>query len=285
MINSKNILLTGGGGFIGSHVHNRLVELGCAVVTVSRSCSSDSRLSSLDLSKKSDVVKFIERTGPFDVIIHCAAIAHGERPPAGTTISEFNSTMVANLVHAFGDCQPHWIFTSSVSVYGHPRDEISNPIVLNPVALENYGQGKLYDELLLIKVCDTLDILRLTPTYDSQHLNDIKKRVFIPTTNIKLKIFPAPYYTFCHVKTAGDKILECLRSGQGKNLHQVGDLKSISQHDLVNRFNGISIVVPKQFFRLLNSVLPSNISGCSALKILLRKLGFNNVFEIGVKKL
>ena len=285
MINSKNILLTGGGGFIGSHTHNRLVELGYSVVAVSRSSSSDDSRISLDLSEKDDVANFIERTGPFDVIIHCAAIAHGERPPGGKTISEFNSIMVANLVYAFGDSQPHWIFMSSVSVYGQTRDEASIPIMLNPIAVENYGQGKLCDEGLLTKICNRLDILRLAPTYDLQHMNDIKKRVFIPKTNIKLKIWPSPYYTFCNVTIAGDKILECLRSSQGKNLHQVGDLKSISQHDLVKRFNGISIVVPKLFFRLLISVLPSRISGCSVIKILLKKLGFNNVYEIGVKKI
>ena len=285
MTNGKHILLTGGGGFIGSHVHSRLVKLGYAVVAVSRSFSSDGRVGSLDLSRKSDVANFIERTGPFDVIIHCAALAHGQRAPGGNTISDVNSTMVANLVHAFGDRQPHWIFMSSVSVYGQPRDEVSNPIVVNPVALENYGQGTLRDERLLMKACDTLDILRLAPTYDSQHMNDIKKRVFIPTTNIKIKISPSPYYTLCHVKTSGDKILECLRSGQGRNLHHVGDFKSISQHDLSNRFNGISIIVPKFLFMILNSILPSSLLGFSSLKIMLRKLGFNNVYEIDVKKL
>lgn len=285
MISSKNILLTGGGGFIGSHIHNRLVELGYLVVTVARSSSSDGSRISLDLSKKDDVANFIEKTAPFDVIIHCAAIAHGESVPGRKSISEYNSIMVANLVHAFGESQPHWIFMSSVSVYGQIQDEGLTPIVLNPIAVENYGQGKLYDERLLIKSCDRLDILRLAPTYDSQHMNDIKKRVFIPKTNIKLKICPTPYYTFCNVTIVGDHILECLRASPGKNLHQVGDLKSISQHDLVKRFNGISIVVPQLFFRLLISVLPSRITGCGVIKSLLKKLCFNNVYQIGVKKI
>ena len=79
------------------------------------------------------------------------------------TISEYNSIMVANLLYAFGNNQPHWIFMSSVSVYGQTIDEASNPIVLNPIAVENYGKGKLHDERLLTRICDRLDILRLAP--------------------------------------------------------------------------------------------------------------------------
>lgn len=285
VMNGKNILLTGGGGFIGANIRNCLIGMNCSVVTVSRSTSNSGHHVSLDLSKKKDVLKLIESKGPFDVVIHCAAIAHGDRPPGGKSISEFNSSMVTNLSNAFGDSQPHWIFMSSVSVYGKIQDDTPTPISIIPDAVDKYGQGKLDDELLLTKLCNRLDIFRLAPVYDSKHMNDIKKRVFIPKTNIKLIIRPSPYYTFCDVSIVGNKVLECLSYSSGKNLHQVGDLKPMNQHDLVKKFDGISIIVPKLIFRFLVLVLPSKIGVCNIFINLLKKLAFNNIYEVGIKKL
>lgn len=281
----KNILLTGGGGFIGENIYNHLIKQDYLVVSVSRSTSTNGDHVPLDLSKKKDVIKFIKSRGPFDVVIHCAAIAHGESPPGGKSISEFNSSMVRNLSTAFGVRQPHWIFMSSVSVYGEIYDDIQNPISIIPNAADKYGQGKLDDELLLIKLCSRLDILRLAPVYDSKHMNDIKKRVFLPKTNIKLIISPSPCYTFCDVNVIKNKVLECLGSSSGKNLHQVGDLKPIYQNDLVKRFDGISIIVPKFIFSFFVLILPSKIDVCSVIINLIKKLAFNNVYRVGSKRL
>ena len=67
---------------------------------------------------------------------------------------------------------------SSISVYGEVDLESSIPLTLVPKPADSYGVGKLRDEDLLISNCSHLSILRLTPVYDSQNLQDIKKKGF-----------------------------------------------------------------------------------------------------------
>ena len=280
---TKKILLTGANGFVGGHILNRLIKNNFDVLAVSRSYNVSDGFKPLDLTDKNSVSKFVESYGPFDTVVHCAALAHGEYPPNNESVSVFNSRMVYNLVSAFGKVQPSWIFMSSVSVYGETLDEKPISINLIPTPVENYGKGKLHDELLLTKVCNRLDILRLAPVYDAIHLADVKKRVFIPKTNIKIKICPAPYYTFCNVEVVGNKVLECLEKEQGRKIYQLGDSEPVSQHDIARKFSGRSLVVPKFLFKIIVKILSLKITAFEIPKLLVIKLGFNNIYKISEK--
>ncbi len=68
-LDSKKIVVTGGGGFLGRYVVEKLRDAGCADVFVPRS-------KDYDLTKAADIIKMMDAAGP-DVVIHLAAVVGG----------------------------------------------------------------------------------------------------------------------------------------------------------------------------------------------------------------
>lgn len=281
----KHVLVTGGSGFIGSAIVQSLLDIGHIVSLVSRNSNKSDRSFSLDLTNSVKVSDYIKKSKPIDVVIHCAAIAHGEEPPKSYTVAEFNSEMIKNLVDAFSEKQPHWIFLSSISVYGSSYCQIPIKMERLPLSSDSYGQGKLRDEHSLISNCSHLDILRLMPVYNSYENKDIKKRIFIPKTGIKLRILPPPKYNFCHINVVIEKVYVCLGQTPGLRLHQVGNLLPTSQDDLLKVFPGPSILIPQIFFKFILYLLPQKSGLFGKIRFMIKKLGLSNTYELGVREL
>ncbi len=66
---SKSVLVTGGGGFLGNYVVNRLRALGCATIIVPRR-------SEFDLRREGEIVRMFEEHRPH-LVIHLAAVVGG----------------------------------------------------------------------------------------------------------------------------------------------------------------------------------------------------------------
>jgi GDP-L-fucose synthase len=69
LLQDKAVLVTGGAGFLGSHVVERLRASGCRNISTFRS-------EEFDLREKEDVIRLLEKTRP-DVVIHLAAVVGG----------------------------------------------------------------------------------------------------------------------------------------------------------------------------------------------------------------
>ena len=67
----------------------------------------------------------------------------------------------------------------------------------------------------------------------------------------------------------------------GQRLTQVGDRQQISQKDLGEWFPGKAIPVPQFLFRAGVSLLTKKISVFKNISFMLKKLGLNNIYEIG----
>lgn len=141
-------LVTGGAGFIGSHVVDRLVQLGCQVRVVDN-------LSTGNMENLSDSAHAVEFVGAdicddavcrsvvrdVEIIFHLAAlpsVARSMEDPWATHESNVNATMELLLAAREGGVR-RIVFSSSSSVYGDtptlPKVESTEPLPRSPYAV------------------------------------------------------------------------------------------------------------------------------------------------------
>ncbi len=155
----KKVLVTGGSGFIGSHLTRRLVEEGAQVfVTVKYNSIIDNvRLVSVwdqiepleaDMRNTDSLAK-IGDVGP-ELVYHLAAYNHvGDSFSQVSEAFESNGSGTVNLMEAY-DGFDRFVYISTSEVYGYqekvPFRENATPFPLSPYAVGKYA-GELYARL------------------------------------------------------------------------------------------------------------------------------------------
>ncbi|MBB1075478.1 UDP-glucose 4-epimerase GalE [Rhodoferax sp. 4810] len=158
-----NILLTGGAGYIGSHILVELLNAGHYVVVVDNFCNSKidalHRVQEITgqsfITKKLDLrdataVEQVFKEHYYDAVIHCAGLkAVGESTQIPLTYYDNNLIGTIYLCKAMAQAGVKTlVFSSSATVYGYPA---TVPIDEDfPLAATNpYGRTKLFIEELL----------------------------------------------------------------------------------------------------------------------------------------
>jgi UDP-glucose 4-epimerase len=155
-LKGKTILVTGGAGFIGSHLSERLIEMDASVVGIDDlSAGKTSNISGLENEPRFDFVEGSVTDGPLieklaakaDVIFHTAALNFNASLADPFADLRINAGGTLNMLTqaARSDRTKLLVFSSTGSVYGEllysPQDE-AHP--LNPVS--PYGISKLAAE-------------------------------------------------------------------------------------------------------------------------------------------
>jgi nucleoside-diphosphate-sugar epimerase len=158
-LRDKRVLLTGGAGFIGSHLCRRLVDEGAKVFVVVK---YNSVIENVRLVRLWDAITPVEADvrnlnslsqlqdiRP-QIIFHLAAYNH-----VGDSFLHFSEAMTSNsqgtvnLLEAYEDYD-RFVYTSTSEVYGHqeevPFREQATPFPLSPYAVGKYS-GELYARL------------------------------------------------------------------------------------------------------------------------------------------
>ena len=151
-----NLLITGGAGYIGSHVARQLSEQGDSV-TVFDNLSTGSREALLyseklihaDLADEKALTEAVSN-GRFDAVLHFAASI--VVPESVSDPLKYYSNNTANTLRLIKACVDYgiekFIFSSTAAVYGMPSsgyaDETAPPAPMNP-----YGASKLMSEQIL----------------------------------------------------------------------------------------------------------------------------------------
>ncbi len=157
---SKHVLVTGGAGFIGSHVCKMLAEYGYTPVTFDNLSTGHLEFVKWgpfvkgDLLNKEELMRVFSDYG-IDAVIHLAGKAYvGESVLNPLMYYRENIQGSMNLIDVFlQNNGKSFIFSSSCATYGDPlqhlikEDEMQNPI--NP-----YGFSKLAVEKLIINLKD-----------------------------------------------------------------------------------------------------------------------------------
>ena len=160
---TNRVLVTGGAGYIGSHVCVELLEQDYQVVVVDNLCNSSAialeRVQEITGRKltlvQADIrdpgaLRQLLATHPVDAVMHFAGLkAVGESVSEPLRYYDNNVTGTGNLLQCMADAGvTDLVFSSSATVYGDPA---SNPISEDfPLSATNpYGRSKLMIEEIL----------------------------------------------------------------------------------------------------------------------------------------
>ena len=163
-LSGKKVLVTGGAGFIGSHIVDRLVDLKCKVTVIDNLSSGQKRfiqehLKSKKISfSKSDLLNFkaVKRLmRGQDFVFHLAANADIRYGTANTKVDlEQNTIATYNVLEAMRLNNVKEIaFFSSSAIYGEPYI-FPTPESFLPVQTSLYGASKLACEALIQAYCN-----------------------------------------------------------------------------------------------------------------------------------
>jgi len=193
-MNERGILVTGGAGYIGSHVVRQLGEAGEKVVVVDNLSTgvAESVMYGEFVEGDSGDASLIDRVlKQFDVesVMHFAA--HTIVPESVSDPLKYyrnNTCCTRNLLEC---CQrhgvKHFIFSSTAAVYGIPTDGIagedSATVPINP-----YGTSKLMSEWMLRDLASASDLRHVTLRYFNVAGCDPEGRIGQSTENATLLI-------------------------------------------------------------------------------------------------
>ena len=158
----KKVLVTGGAGFIGSHLVDKLIEMGIEVVVLDdlssgkfENWNNKSFLVEENIAKAEDIKSAFGESNNYDTIFHLAAIPrvpYSIENPVKT--SDVNIMGTLNILEICRNTGAKMIFASSSSVYGSDSPEMlseSSPLApKSPYALQKrIGEdfGKMFSEL------------------------------------------------------------------------------------------------------------------------------------------
>jgi len=158
-MNDKRVLVTGGSGFIGSHLVKNLLQAGAKVAVTVRygnlvknirlsDCWNCIRVIEADLRNRG-ALEAIRRFDP-EVVFHLAAYQHvGESFGQVEECFDVNAKGTANLVDVCGSV-PKFVYIATSEVYGLqegvPFIESMEPRPLSPYSITKYA-GELYCQM------------------------------------------------------------------------------------------------------------------------------------------
>jgi UDP-glucose 4-epimerase len=160
----ESILVTGGAGFIGSHLANRLLELGYSVTVVDNESTGlrqnvphQADYFPGDVRKPEDLEKAFKRH--IDAVFHIAGQAsnvHSFADPMSDLTTNVIGTL--NVLQAcIAHKVPRILFASSMTVYGHP-DLLPVPVTQLPRPISYYGITKYAAERYVMATAGRNDL-------------------------------------------------------------------------------------------------------------------------------
>lgn len=173
-------VVTGGGGFIGSHLIEALVARGEDVVCIERPGAPNRWLRDLPIDYRDtgleDVSVLREACDGADVVFHLAALTEARSPREYYLVNTEGTARVLKAAAAHNGGAPRVVFLSSLAAAGPCRNgELLSPDTV-PIPLSHYGHSKLMAEVLVHAYLDRVPatILRFTSVYGPRERGVLK---------------------------------------------------------------------------------------------------------------
>ena len=268
-----NILLTGGAGYIGSHVVLALLEKGHSVSVIDDLSTGHKELVpnniqffKCNINDKNQVTSIINKNS-FDVLMHFAGFIQVEESIKNPEKYFINNT--DNAIKLFETCLENnltnIIFSSTAAAYGNPKENNSILETAKIQPLNPYGESKIKTENYLIQNHDRFNYIILRyfnvagadpscrvglMSKESTHLIKTASEVVVGTRD-KITIFGSDYNTpdgtairdYIHVSDLADihlKILEKLIHTKQSHILNCGYGKGYSVKEVIDTANQIT---------------------------------------------
>jgi nucleoside-diphosphate-sugar epimerase len=231
------VLLTGGAGFIGSHLTERLLEEGNEVIVVDNLASG--QRSNIDhlkdrenfSFKNQDVLDELEVEGELDYVMHFASRASPndyQKHPIHTLRTNSEGTL--KMLELADEHNAKFIYSSTSEVYGnpeeHPQTEEYNGNVNTVGPRACYDEGKRFGEATIVSydMKNGIDyrIIRIFNTYGPR-LKKEDGRVISNFINQALNNEPLTVYgdgkqtrSFCYIDDLVNGIRKAMNSEKGE---------------------------------------------------------------------
>jgi UDP-glucose 4-epimerase len=278
----KSILVTGGAGYIGSHVVRQLGEAGEQIVVLDNlSTGFEAAVLYGKLIKgdtgDSALVGQILKDYHVDTVMHFAA--HTVVPESVSNPLKYYRNNTCSTRNLLDQCQQqgvkHFIFSSTAAVYGMPADGIAvETTALAPI--NPYGTSKLMSEWMLRDLAAATNLRYIALRYFNVAGCDPQTRIGQSTPNATLLIkvaceaavgkrqsisifgtdYPTPDGTgirdYIHVEDLADahlKALAHLRSGGNSDIFNVGYGHGYSVREVLNmveKVNGAKLNIKEE---------------------------------------
>jgi len=260
-----NILVTGGAGFIGSHLVERLLDMGHEVAVIDNfDPLYDPGIKERNLSRASDYENFklfrpdiidaeeinkIFTQKNFELIIHLAAKA-GVRPSIEDPVGYYKSNVQGTL-NLLEQCKKHhikkYIFASSSSVYGNNEKVPFSETDVVDYPISPYAATKKAGELLCHNYHHLYDIdvfcLRFFTVYGPRQRPDLAIHKFFKliAQNKSIPVFGdgSTSRDYTYIDDILDGILKSIERVKGYEIINLGESKTIPLKDLVGSIEKI----------------------------------------------
>ena len=312
--NQNNILVTGGAGYIGSHIVENLVKTKKKVIIIDNLVTGYKRLIikkakfiKADIKNKQDLIKII-KNNKIGSIIHLAAylnVSEAERNKK----KYYNNNIIGtkNLIEACKNSSvKNIIFSSSCAVYGNVKGAVSEYKKPNPGGY--YGYTKFKGEELLKKfkkkynynfgILRYFNVAGASPSgkigeIETSHGHLIKNLAIQSLKkNSKVKIFGNNYKTkdgtcirdYIHVTDLADihiKGLDYLKKNKKSFILNCGYGKGYSVEQIVNIFKRIKKNVSVEYLKRRPGDIAQVYSNTNNFKKIIKwKPKHNNIKKI-----
>ena len=265
-INGKNVLVTGGAGFIGSHLCKRLLSLNCNIVVVDNFSSSQNHnelnkdiiLIELDITK-SDHIEKLFKDYSFDIVFHLAAIANPRTCKENFGLA-FNVNVIGtkNILLHSNNCDKV-VFMSSAAVYGEPikipigedhplngNDPYAITKIIGEKLCVNFAKNYLYN-IVIIRNFNTFGIGQtgdyIIPTLIYQALVNRTIEIWNSTPIRDMMYIDDTIDALITVTNKSGPGLEIYNIGSGRGI-QIGQLADIIRHYIGEEIRVIDLQKP-----------------------------------------
>lgn len=250
-------VVTGGAGFIGSHLSEKLLDLGCSVFCLDN--LSTGNLSNIDhLHRKkqftfiqTDVTESLPKLPPVDYVFHLASpasVIDYQQFPEETAL--VNTVGTRNMLQfTKKDHQTRFLYASTSEIYGdpveHPQTENYwgnvNPVGVRACYDESKRWGEMITMLYFRKYHMDTRIIRIFNTYGPK-MRSTDGRVVSNFINQAIQGSDITVYgsgnqtrSFCYVSDLVDGIITVMFKGKISEVYNVGNPEEYSMNELANR--------------------------------------------------